>query len=242
MAKMLLLNPKARRKTRKAPSAAQIRARAAFAAMARARAGRSRPARRSAKRRGNPVASYRRRVASYRRRTARRRNPINMRGLFSMGSYVAPLKEAAIQGAGAVAMDVAFGYINRYLPASVQRVPGTVGVGDAVKAILTVAIGRVLARVTRSNLPTKAATGALTVQFRDITLALLPPSMQPSLGWYSPVQVTQMNARTGLTQRRNLGAFTNAGTPLLSGQMGAYTNAGTPLLSASRLRTSAMRR
>lgn len=238
MAKMLLLNPAKRRsrKSRKAPSAAQLRARAKFAAMARARSS-GRKSRRS-----NPVGAYRRSAArrSY-ARSRRRRNPINVRGLFNVGTYFAPIKEAAIQGAGAVAMDVAFGYVNRYLPASMQRIPGTVGVGDAVKAILTVAIGRVLARLTRSNLPTKAATGALTVQFRDITLALLPPTMQPALGWYSPAMTTQMNARTGLTQRRNLGAFTNAGTPLLSGQMGAFTNAGSPLLS-SRLRTSAMRR
>ena len=234
MAKMLLLNPAKRRRTRKAPSAAQLRARAKFAAMARAR-------RKGGPRRSNPVNAYRRRAA---RRTysRRRRNPINVRGLFNVGSYIAPLKQAAIQGAGAVAMDVAFSYVNRYLPATMQRVPGTVGLGDAVKAILTVAIGRVLARLTRSNLPVQAATGALTVQFRDITLALLPPAMQPALGWYSPAAITNMNARTGLTQRRSLGAFTNAGTPLLSGQMGAFTNAGTPLLSAGRLGTSAMRR
>lgn len=237
MAKMLLLNParrRAARKTRRAPSAAQLRARAKFAAMARARSG-ARKARSA--RRSNPVASYRRRARS---QVRRRRNPINVRGLFNVGSYFAPIKEAAIQGAGAVAMDYAFGYVNRYLPLSMQRVPGTVGVGDAVKAVLTVALGRVLARVTRSNLPTKAAIGALTVQFRDITLALMPGSPVNGLGWYSPAAVTQMNNRTGLTQRRNLSAFTTSGTPLLSGQMGAFVPGASPLLS--RARTSAMRR
>lgn len=231
MAKMLLLNPAKRRtrKTRRAPSAAQLRARAKFAAMARARSRKSRSA--------NPVSSYRRRARS---RIRRRRNPINVRGLFNVGSYFAPIREAAIQGAGAVAMDYAFSYVNRYLPVSMQRVPGTVGVGDAVKAVLTVALGRVLARAMRSNLPTKAAIGALTVQFRDITLALLPGGPVNGLGWYSPAAVAQMNTRTGLTQRRNLSAFTTSGTPLLSGQMGAFMPGPSPLLS--RARTSMMRR
>lgn len=235
MAKMLLLNPAAR-KTRRAPSAAQLRARAKFAAMARARARSAGRKARSA-RRSDLVAGYRRRARS---RVRRENNPINVRGLFNVGSYFAPIREAAIQGAGAVAMDYAFGYVNRYLPLSMQRVPGSVGVGDAVKAVLTVALGRVLARVTRSNLPTKAAIGALTVQFRDITLALLPGSPVNGLGWYNPAAVTQMNNRTGLTQRRNLSAFTTSGTPLLSGQMGAFVPGASPLLS--RARTSAMRR
>jgi hypothetical protein len=236
MSKMLVLNPvrgKRRSKSRKAPSAKQKAKWARSARMARARSAKRNPA--------GAVASYRKRrvsrsTAAVATRRRRRRNPISVGRVFNLRSYMAPLKDAAVMGAGAVAMDVAFGYVNRYLPASMQKVPGQVGIGDAVKAVLTVAIGRLLAGPTR-GLSNKAAMGALVVQARDVTMALLPPGMVPSLGWYNPTQVAQMNTRAGLT--RNLNAFTQGRTPMLA----AFAPAGSqsPILSTQRLRTSARR-
>jgi hypothetical protein len=193
------------------------------------------------KRRMNPVSTAVRRVV--RRGRMRRRNPIGGGvGLFNLRSYMAPLKDAAVMGAGAVAMDMAFGYVNRYLPASVQVVPGTVGAGDAVKAVLTVALGKLLSKPTR-GLSSKAAMGSLVVQMRDVTMKLLPASMMPvnGLGYVNAGRVVpQINARVNANRRAvvgdggaagTMGLYTG-GTPLLSraGNVGQYTG-GTPLLS-----------
>lgn len=242
MAKMLLLNPRPRRKSRKAPSAAQRANWARFAAMAKGRktkrrknpAASSRTSTAGSPRRSNPLGAYRR--AS--RRVARRRNPISMRGvtggLFNFRSYIAPLKDAAVMGAGAVAMDVGFSYVNRYLPASMQRVPGTVGVGDAVKAVLTVALGKLLAKPTK-GLSQKAAMGSLVVQMRDITTAMLPASMGVSgLGWMTNARVVPgMNARANSYTRApaRIGAYVPGPSPALSGPVGGFVPGASPLLS-----------
>lgn len=266
MSQMLLINPKRRAKRsgakrRKAPSAAQRANWARFAAMSRRKAAGSRArnpikarARRKARvsRRRNPIMVYARK-----RRSTRRSNPVSSNmggGLFNFRSYIAPLKEAAVMGAGAVAVDVAFGYINRYLPASMQKVSGSVGVGDAVKLVLTVALGKMLAGPTR-GLSRKAAMGSLVVQARDITMTLLPPSITApmnGLGFVNPARVVpQMGSRVNANMRANagtgganfntvsgLGMYTG-GTPLLSatrnGGMGVYTG-GTPLLSRAPAR------
>lgn len=236
MAEILLLNPRARGKgskmAKKRRSAAQRRATAKLVAMNRARKGRkarrSNPAprsygpavsRRSRARRRNPVAAFRR------RRAGRRSNPISMTGI--MG----PIKEAAIQGAGAVAMDMAFGFVNRYLPASLQRVPGQVGVGDAVKMLATVMLGRALRGPTK-GISMKAATGALTVQFRDLTLGFFPQAAGSvaGLGYMVPGRVATAQTRVG-PNRTRLSAYAQPGqSPLLS----RYAAPGqTPLLSSA---------
>lgn len=252
MAQMLLINPakrakrRATAKRRKAPSAAQRANWARFAAMARGKS--------KARRAANPIARKARRKVrraavsvyrSARRVTRRRRNPIGARsmggGLFNFRSYIGPIKDAAVMGAGAVAVDVAFGYINRYLPAMAQVQPGTVGVGDAVKAVLTVALGKLLAKPTR-GLSQKAAMGSLVVQMRDVTMKVLPPSITgmagvgaytyggtPLLnrvGFANPARVVPaINSRANANTRpqqigsggaMHLGVYTSGGTPLLS--------------------------
>ena len=260
MSQMLLINPRKRArkaataKRRKAPSAKQRANWARFAAAARARsAGHRRAAnpikyakrrRSAAKRRHNPVVTLR-------RRSARRRNPIRMGGgLFNFRSYLAPIKDAAVMGAGAVAVDMAFNYINPYLPASVQKVPGKVGVGDAVKLLITVALGKVLSGPTR-GLSQKAAMGSLVVQARDITMTLLPPSVtgMAGLGFVNAGRVVpSINTRANANNRpmqvgaggavrsgsvNGLGMYTG-GTPLLSGGVGMYAG-GTPLLARANM-------
>ena len=241
MSEVLLINPRARRKSRKPASAAQRRARAAFAAAARARS--LNPRRRRKARRRNPVAvgapvRAARRVARrasnpvHRRRThRRRRNPIS---LGSSSAYVRTIKDGLIGGAGALGVDVAMGYITPYLPASLQRTPGSVGVGDAVKAVITIALGKLLDKPTKGMSMT-AARGALVVQSHALLATMLPSTM--TLGYSVPANVVPMSNRIG-PNRRSLNAYTAPGmTPLLN----RYTSAGgpSPLLSG---RDSVMQR
>lgn len=230
---------KRRRRSSKAPSAAQRRARAAFAARSRARRSTaSRPRRRA--RRRNPVTALAvapRRIARRRRnpapvvRSRRRRNPLR---LGSASSYIGMVKEGLIGGAGAVAVDVAYGYIAPYLPASLQRTPGQVGVGDAVKAVVTVALGKLLSRATK-GLSMTAAKGSLTVQAHGIIASFLPSTM--TLGYYSPGMTVNANNRIGPNRRQVMGRYVQAGvTPMLN----RYAQPGvSPMLST---RTSVMQR
>jgi hypothetical protein len=259
MHEMLILNPAPRkkaRKSRKAPSAAQKRARAAFGRAAKARAAKRRsvavsvsanPRKRRVKRRAsNPVArSYTRRVRRNPVRAARRRrNPISAGamggGLFNLRSYIAPLKDAAVMGAGAVAVDVGFGYLNRFLPPVARVMPNKVGAGDVVKMLLTVAIGKVLDKPTR-GLSKKAAMGSLIVQMRDVTLKLMPASMGSAaataatvngVGFVSPGYVVQgrTRANTYTTPQRGVNAMPG-GTQPSPGSVGMIQSGRTPLVS-----------
>ena len=225
MAEMLLINPGHRPKKRKTKRAspAQRAARAKFAAMARAR--RKNPAKSVAarrRRRSNPILS------AVRSRTRRRSNPIKLGGM--MGGYMTMIQAAFVQGAGAVAFDVAHGQIARFLPDSLKRTPGSVGVGDAVKAVITAALGKLLAKPTR-GLSLKAAQGSLTVQAHGIIASMVPATL--TLGYAAPGRVIQGNSRVGPNVRSGyVGAYTPPGaTPMLN----AYTRPGaTQLLSGSR--------
>jgi hypothetical protein len=233
MAEMLLINPRRRRarKARKAGrSAAQRAATRRLVAMnrSRRRSRRSNPApavvamnprrRRMSRRRSNPVRMIR-----------RRRNPA-MLGGFSFRSVIGAMQEALIQGGGAVAMDLLHGQINRFLPAMLQRTPGQVGLGDVVKASITVLVGTALRGPTR-GLSMKAATGSLTVQAYDIVKNLLPSTMQ--LGYMTPGVITQGQSNVG-PNRGMVGRYTQPGaTPLLN----RYTQPGaSPLLNGNPAR------
>lgn len=238
MSEMLLINPSPRRRRRKNPrrSAAQRRATARLVAMNRAR--RANPRRRKAARRRNPAAPAapvalamaprrRRRRNPLARVTMRRRrrNPIGLRGL--TGGIMPMITDALVQGGGAVAFDVVHGQLVRFLPPMLQRTPGTIGVGDAVKAIGTVMIGRLLSRPTR-GLSVRAAKGALTVQAHEMIRAFVPANL--TMGYAGPGMITQGSMRIG-PNRGIVGRYTapNARSPLLS----AYTQPGgtTPLLN-----------
>lgn len=240
MAEVLLLNPRGRRKARrKNPSPAQRRARAAFAAAARARAKNPRRRARNPVSLASPyVTNPRRRrarrmnpIGAYRRVSRRRSNPINLDGIMSM------LQGAAVQGAGAVAMDVAYSYVAKYLPTSMQAGPGQVTLGSAVKAVITAVAGKALSKAT-NGLSMKAAQGALTVQARDIVAGLLPAGTVAGLGYAVPAgRVVNYSPRVGPT-RTALGAYSVGAPPLLS----AYTAPGySPVLSGARRREGAIR-
>ena len=212
MAEMLLINPR-KRGTRKATKRRVVRRKNPVTAMV--------------KRRRNPLAAMRRRrnpLAAMRMRT-RRRNPI---GGAMMGNYMTQIREAVIGGAGALGMDLVYGQINSFLPAALKRVPGSIGAGDAVKAVITVALGGLLSKPTR-GLSDKAAKASLTIQAYDIMKSFVPGGM--TIGYASPALIAQGTNRVGPI-RRGMNAYTN-GTPLLN----AYMSPGkTALLSGARNR------
>ena len=225
MAEMLLINPR-RRRTRRAHTTKHN-------PIARRR------------RRHNPLAAKRRRrhnpmptVAARRMRSMnpiarrRRRNPIG--GRMGAGMLMAAIRGAFIGGAGSVAVDLLVGQLNKMniIPANLRPVPGKVGAGDAVKMLITVLAGHLLARPTR-GLSRKMAEGALTVQAAGILSGYAKSSGMP-LGYFSPANIAQGNYTVG----DGLGAYTR-GTPLLN----AYMKPGpTALLSRQGMRSSAFSR
>lgn len=236
MAELLLINPrKRRRKAKKAKRRARRNPVSMRAVTRRA----SNPRRRRRARR-NPVsyAAVSRRARALGNPRRRRRNPsFRMGGIFS--GLVPMIRDAAIGAAGAVAVDLAMGQVNRYLPAAVQVVPGRVGAGDAVKAVITVALGKLLARPTR-GMSNKMAAGALTVQAHGIIKQFLPATLTAAMpvSYASPARIVPGSNRIG---PNTVGAYVRPGSasPLLS----AYTKPGTasPLLSSARRREQVLR-
>ena len=213
MAEMLLINPR-KRGTRKATKRRVVRRKNPVTAMVR--------------RKRNPLAAMRRRRNPLARMRARRRNPI---GGAMMGGYMSQIREAVIGSAGALGMDLVYGQINNFLPASLKNVPGTIGAGDAVKAVVTVALGGLLNKATR-GFSAKAARASLTIQSYNIMKTFLPSNL--TLGYASPALIAQGTNRVGPI-RRGMNAYTN-GTPLLN----AYMAPGkTALLSGARMREGA---
>ena len=194
MAEMLLINPRRRRKARRANPIAKrrrvTRRRNPLAAVARRRRRNPMPA----IRRRNPIGLARRRVMR------RRRNPI---GGMGTGMLMAAIREAFVGGAGAVAVDLAMGQINRFLPATLVTRPGQIGAGDAVKAIITVTLGHLLARPTR-GLSRKMALGALTVQSANIMKSFIPGTM--AMGYASPARIVRGTNTVG--PNMGMGAYT----------------------------------
>ena len=216
MAEMLLINP--RKRTRKSNPKRRVMRR------------KPNPVTAMVRRKRNPLAAMRRRrnpLAAMRTR-ARRRNPI---GGAMMGNYMTQIREAVMGGAGALGMDLVYGQINSFLPAALKRVPGSIGAGDAVKAVVTVALGGLLNKATR-GFSAKAAKASLTIQAYDIMKSFVPSSM--TIGYASPALIAQGTNRVGPI-RRGMNAYTN-GTPLLN----AYMAPGkTALLSGARMREGA---
>ena len=231
MAEMLLINPRTRRKARKANPA---RRRRRHNPLALARVVHRR------RRRHNPIAAVARRrrrnpIGAMRRRVMRRRNP-SMLG----GNYMMAIREALMDGFGAVAIDYAYNMIAKAIPGSAGSFltpTATVGAADAVKAVLTVVLGNALNGVTR-GFSRKAAKASLTVQSYQIMKKVLPAQISSNLGglgYMSPAVVSSgYGTRIGPI-RGQMGAYTSGGqTPLLS----AYTSSGSasPLLSGSGAR------
>jgi len=215
MAEMLLINPR-KRGTRKSNPKRRVMRR------------KPNPVTAMVRRKRNPLAAMRRRRNPLARMRRRMRNPI---GGGMMGNYMTQIREAVIGGAGALGMDLVYGQINSFLPAALKRVPGSIGAGDAVKAVITVALGGLLSKPTR-GLSDKAAKASLTIQAYDIMKSFVPSSM--TIGYASPALIAQGTNRVGPI-RRGMNAYTN-GTPLLNAYM---TPGKTALLSGARMREGA---
>jgi len=227
MAEMLLINPR-RRTRRKAKRAAPARRRRNPLALARVMPRRRRHSMTTVRRRRNPIGMMKRRVM-------RRRNPA------MLGGYMGAIREALMDGFGAVAIDYAYHMIAKAIPGTAGTMltpnPTSVGAADAVKAVLTVVLGNALNGVTR-GFSRKAAKASLTVQSYQIMKKVLPAQISSNLsglGYMSPAVVAAGgNTRIGPI-RGQMGAYTAPGaTPLLS----AYTSSGSasPLLSGSGAR------
>jgi hypothetical protein len=212
MAEMLLINPQRRKSRRKTAAKRRTTARVRKNPMTMTNV------RRRVKRR-NPMHMMRRAVM--------RRNPI---GTGMASSYLRDVREALMAGAGAVVFDIVHGQIKRFLPTSLQVTPGSIGAGDAVRAVITVVVGQALNKVTR-GFSKKAAMASLTVQAHDLLKGFVPASLP--LGYMSPAMVAQGTNRVGpIRGTTGMNAYMRPGpTPLLS----AYTT-GTPLLNGSAAR------
>lgn len=224
MAEMLLINPRKRRKARKA-SKRRTRKSSTRKATPLFTVPRRQRSRKASRRRRNPVSM---RAVTAR---ARKRNPIKLGGMFD--GLVPMVRDAAIGATGAVGVDLAMGQINRFLPAAMQTVPGTVSAGDAVKAVVTVALGQLLNRPTR-GMSRRMAQGALTVQAHRIITSLLPANITSQLAYASPAYIVQGRQTVQPNALNRMSAYTKPGspTPLLN----AYTRPGSasPLLNGIR--------
>lgn len=216
MAEMLLINP--RRRAKRATAKRRVVRRANPVAAA---------PKRKVHRRRNPIGLGR--VAHA---VKRRRNPISLGG--GAKGIMRQLQGAFVGGAGSVAVDVIMGQVNGYLPASMQRTPGAIGVGDAVKMGITIALGRLLRKPTK-GMSDELAAGALTVQAAEIIRSVVPASMtMGGVGYGSPARIVQGTNRV----TPNMGAYmpraiTGQQSPLLN----AYARPGaTQLLSGARER------
>ena len=211
MAEMLLINPRRRTARRKTAAKRRTHSRVRKNPMTMTTTVRRRVKRR------NPMHMMRRHVT-------RRRNPI---GTGMASSYLRDVREALMAGAGAVVFDIVHGQIKRFLPTSLQVTPGSIGAGDAVRAVITVVVGQALNKVTR-GFSKKAAMASLTVQAHDLLKGFVPASLP--LGYMSPAMIAQGTNRVGpIRGTTGMNAYMRPGpTPLLS----AYTT-GTPLLNGS---------
>ena len=230
MAEMLLINPRRRRKAKRAAPARRRRSNPLALARVMPR-----------RRRRNPIAAVARRrrranpIGMMKRRVMRKRNPA------MLGGYMGAIREALMDGFGAVAIDYAYNMIAKAIPGTAGSIltpnPTSVGAADAVKAVLTVVLGNALDGVTR-GFSRKAAKASLTVQSYQIMKKVLPAQIGGNLsglGYMTPAVVTSGgNTRIGPI-RGQMGMYTAPGaTPLLS----AYTASGSasPLLSGSSAR------
>ena len=197
MPEMLLINPRRRTKAKRKTTARRRRRNPLTATAAKT----------AVKRRTNPIAK--------RAVSRRRRNPISL-GV-TRKDFMAGFKDAAVGAAGAVAIDVLMGQINPKLPASMQISATQVGIGDAVKAGLTVMLGKLLNKSTR-GMSQKMATGALTVQAHGLISAYLPDSMKlAGVGYASPAAIINSQSRVGPINR-NIRAYTQPGRTQLLNQ------------------------
>lgn len=187
MQELLIVNPakrpSKRRKTRKAASPAQKRARAAFAAAARARAGKKRT---SAKRRSKPATAITVMSNPKKRRVTRRRNPVARAGGL-LKKPMAMLTPALMGALGATAVNTILGK----LPLPAKAMTGKMRyVTQAAAAIGLSMVAQKLG--VKGALAAQMAEGSLTVTLHQaITETASGMGMNLSgMGYYLPGAAT----------------------------------------------------
>lgn len=186
-------NPRRRkaRKSRKHRSPAQRAATRRMIAANRSRFGiRANPRRRSRRVRRNPVAAM-----SHHRRVARRASS----GFRGMGSGAMGLVKAGAVGAGgALTVDIAMGFVNGFLPATMSTKLNADGspnyVNYAAKGALAVALAHFGRRLVGPGIAHTMAAGSFTVMayelLRPMVQNILPGSL--TLGYYANMPGTRM--------------------------------------------------
>lgn len=172
MAKMLLVNPKKRRKSRKRRTPAQ---RAATKRMVAANRKRRRPARKR-----NPVRAR----SSYTpvRRRPRKRNPAPRKGMMQkiIDTQLIP---AATEASGALLLDIAYGYLGQFIPAQLQ----TGMMANMTKVVAAIGMGTLVSNFMPNRTAVALTRGAITVTLHDVMKESLAQMMpQIPLGYYSP--------------------------------------------------------
>lgn len=231
MQQLLLVNPRKRRAAgrRKPRSAAQKAATRRMLSANRSRRGPKRHSRsRSASYATNP-APRRRRARSLvarhtKRHTRRRRNPIGL-GSFKLGSITSLLKSAALGAGGAIAVDVAYGYANSYLPDMVKSPMSVDGSPNyayyAAKGAAAVGIGMLLKRVVGASKAGRMVEGSLTVTLHDLAKVIVASNMSSVKLGYAGAGRNAGTLPQAQRQLKGTGAYVSGVTPL-----GAYISGG----------------
>lgn len=124
------------------------------------------------------------------RRSSARRVTAGFRSV--TGGAMGLLKAGAVGAGGAIAVDVAQGFVNGFLPATMAtklNADGSVNyINAAVKFGVTLGVRALALKVVSADTANKMALGAVTMQVyelvRPLVQGILPASM--SMGWYSP--------------------------------------------------------
>lgn len=169
----------------------------------------SNPSKRRKSARKKSVSKRRKSSGSSRRRASRRKsltfrsNPIRVRGMMSR-VVDQQLMPAAKQAAGALAVDVVFGYIGSYLPAQLS----TGALRHMTKAAGAIVLSAVAANFVKSSTANEMAKGALTVTIHDAAKELLASAVPGvPLGFYTSGVVTPPARLSGRLRRSSLGYF-----------------------------------
>lgn len=211
----LLLNPAKRRRARKSRKARSPAQRAATRKMLAANRGRKAASHRARRSRRAVVVHHnpvRRRARRY------RRNPVGARRAFnrvrSSGAFNL-LKQGGMLGVGAVAVDILWGQLVRFLPASMALPMNSDGSTNwmyfAAKAAAAVGVATFGRKVIPARFAEAAGVGALTIMSYQIARSMVPTAL--TMGAYvNPGRVMgpRMNGLKGGSAPQ-LGAYVNAG-------------------------------